>query len=364
MFFALLLGSATSIAETTKQQELKDLKNKIAKQQTLLKKQQKNQKSLAKSLRSVETDIAKSAKELYKTNQQLQSVNDEKQQLVIKEKNLNKQKLMQQAALSKQVKSAYMTGSHNVLQLILNQEKSSETQRLLGYYHFLNKARIESLAKLKLTLTQLQQVQVELIASAKKLTTLKQTQLAHEKDLSNEKALRSKALSALNKSYLKSSKDLERFQLSEIDIKQLIATTKQAKPLQLNGLTQHKRQLKRPVGGKTLHRFGSKRHGRLLWKGITISGTEGQGISAIHHGKVIYSDWIKGFGLVLVLDHGKGFMSLYGHNQALLKNTGDVVAANEKIALLGQSGGQSEPSLYFEIRYKGKAINPTQWLKK
>mgnify|MGYP000221068537 CR=1 FL=1 len=364
VLITLLLCSAMSCADTTQQQALKDVKNKITQQQALLKSQKQDQTSLNNALRRVEGKIASAAKELYKTNQQLILVAQEQQQLRSKEQNLNTQKVMQQAALSKQVKSAYMTGNHNVLQLILNQDKSSETQRLLGYYHFLNKARIESITQLKQTLTELQYVQSELKTSEQRLTALKKTQLAHEKSLGQEKNKRSKALQALNKSYLKNSEDLERYQLSEIDIKQLIRNAQQVKPIKLNGLTQHKRKLKHPVKGKIRHRFGSKRHGRLLWKGITIAGNEGQSISAIHHGKVIYSDWIKGFGLVIVIDHGKGFMSLYGHNQALLKNAGDMVTANEKIALLGQSGGQNQPGLYFEIRYKGKAINPTQWLKK
>lgn len=358
-----------SAADTTKEQELKKLKQQISNQKSLLQKQKKQQSSLSTALRAVETDIAKAAKALYKTNQQLKSLNEQQQQLVAQQEQLSKQKLSQQQALSKQIKSAYMTGNNNLLQLILNQQKSSETQRLLGYYHFLNKARIESIAKVKETLAQLTQVNLALQENKQKLTAVKQHQLAHENTLASEKLTRAKALKKLNQSYQKNSVRLEQFQLSELDIKQIIEQSKQAKlalakPITLDGLTKLKRKLPRPTSGKVLHRFGTKRHGRLLWKGITIAGQEGQGINAIHDGKVIFSDWIKGFGLVLVLDHGKGYMSLYGHNQALLKNAGDSVSANERIALLGQSGGQNQSSLYFEIRYKGTAINPSQWLKK
>jgi len=352
-----------SVAETQKQQQLKAIKDKITKQQALLKQQKQRQQSQANALRKVETDIAASAKALYLTNQKLKMVSDKQRQLTSQDNRLTKQKTSQQATLSKQIKSAYMTGNHNLLQLILNQQQSSETQRLLGYYHYLNKARIESIAQVKQTIEQLQQVKQQLSDNKERLTGLKKGQVTHEKALASEQLNRSQALKTLTKSYLKNSAQLEEFQLSEFDIKNIIEQAKQVKPLALNGLAKFKRKLPRPAMGKTLHRFGSKRHGRLLWKGITIAGTEGQAITTIHHGKVIYSDWIKGFGLVLVIDHGKGFMSLYGHNQALLKNAGDMVSANEKIALLGQSGGQSQPSLYFEIRHKGEAINPNQWLK-
>jgi len=351
-----------SAADT--QEQLDALEKKITQQQAILEQQRKVQSTLSTALRRVETAIAKSAKALYLTSQQLDTVNYEQQQLLIQDKLLTEQKIIQQAALSKQLKSAYMTGNSNVLQMILNQQQSSETQRLLGYYHYLNQARIDSIAQVKQTLEKLQRIKIELAENKQRLTQLKQSQQTHKQTLASEKLTRSDALHALTTSYLKNSAELEQFQLSEFDIKQILAASEKIEPLQLTGLTSYKRKLPRPAVGKILHSFGSKRHGRLLWKGVTIGGIEGQGVTAIHHGKVIYSDWIKGFGLVLIIDHGKGFMSLYGHNQALLKNAGDMVNAKEKIALLGQSGGQSRPSLYFEIRHKGKAINPSRWLKK
>ena len=109
--------------------------------------------------------------------------------------------------------------------------------------------------------------------------------------------------------------------------------------------------------------FGRIRQGQIKWKGIIIKGQLGSPIIAVHQGKVLYADWLRGFGLVTVVDHGDGYMSLYGHNQALLKQAGDNVDAGETIALLGQSGGQNYPNLYFEIRHKGQPVNPSSWLK-
>jgi len=349
-------------ADTT--QQLKEIKQKIIKQQAILKLQKNSQSVLTAALQKVEKAIAASAKSLYQTNQELASVINEQQELLRQSASLHKQKSLQQAALSKQIKSAYMTGNNNVLQMILNQQQSSETQRLLGYYHYLNKARIDSIAQVKQTLEKIAKVTVELAANRLRLLELKESQETHELTLAKERSTRDSALSALNASYHQNSADLEKYQLSEIDIQQILKQTQEISPISLNGLAKFKRKLPRPAVGKTLHSFGSKRHGRLLWKGITIAGIEGQGVTAIHQGKVIYSDWIKGFGLVLVIDHGEGYMSLYGHNQALLKNLGDQVVDQEKIALLGQSGGQSQPSLYFEIRHRGKAINPKHWLKR
>ena len=130
----------------------------------------------------------------------------------------------------------------------------------------------------------------------------------------------------------------------------------------LEGLKSIKGRLIWPTKGKTLRSYGSRYNGQRS-SGILISGKEGNEINAIHHGRVVYADWLRGFGLLLIIDHGKGYMSLYGYNQALYKEVGDWVEADEAIATLGQSGGQNQPALYFELRHQGKPINPKRWFR-
>ncbi|WP_237332967.1 peptidoglycan DD-metalloendopeptidase family protein [Zobellella iuensis] len=117
-----------------------------------------------------------------------------------------------------------------------------------------------------------------------------------------------------------------------------------------------------PLNGQLIHRFGARRTGELSWKGLLIGGRPGQEVKAVANGQVVYADWLNGFGMVMVIDHGKGYLSLYGHNQSLLKGPGDKVSAGQAVALSGESGGQSQPGLYFEIRYQGQAIDPQPWL--
>lgn len=118
-----------------------------------------------------------------------------------------------------------------------------------------------------------------------------------------------------------------------------------------------------PLKGQLVHRFGGARTSQLAWKGVLIGAPIGREVTSIASGQVVYADWLSGFGMVMVIDHGKGYMSLYGHNQSLLRNPGDKVAAGQPIALSGESGGQEQSGLYFEIRYQGTAINPLPWLK-
>ncbi|MGO4998765.1 peptidoglycan DD-metalloendopeptidase family protein [Oceanisphaera sp. W20_SRM_FM3] len=118
-----------------------------------------------------------------------------------------------------------------------------------------------------------------------------------------------------------------------------------------------------PLRGQLVHRFGGARTSQLAWKGVLIGAPIGREVTSIASGQVVYADWLSGFGMVMVIDHGKGYMSLYGHNQSLLRSPGDKVSAGQPIALSGESGGQEQSGLYFEIRYQGTAVNPLPWLK-
>ncbi|CAK8738051.1 Murein hydrolase activator EnvC [Sodalis praecaptivus] len=128
------------------------------------------------------------------------------------------------------------------------------------------------------------------------------------------------------------------------------------------GLGRPARQDLWPVRGRTLHSFGEPQQGELRYKGLVITAPEGSEVKAIAAGRVLMVDWLQGYGLMVVIEHGKGDMSLYGYNQSALVNVGDQVKAGQPIALVGASGGQGTPSLYFEIRRQGQAVNPIPWL--
>lgn len=117
-----------------------------------------------------------------------------------------------------------------------------------------------------------------------------------------------------------------------------------------------------PVRGPLLHRFGDSISGELRWKGMVIGAPEGTQVKAVADGRVLLADWLQGYGLVVVVEHGKGDMSLYGYNQSALVNVGDQVKAGQPVALVGNSGGQERPGLYFEIRRQGRTVNPQPWL--
>ena len=134
--------------------------------------------------------------------------------------------------------------------------------------------------------------------------------------------------------------------------------------IELIGLNKSKGKLPWPSKGKLEHTFGQRKHGGIDWKGVLIGAKEGTNVNSIQNGQVVFADWLKGFGWVIVVDHGEGFMSLYGHAQTLLRDVGDMVREGETLALVGQSGGQASSGLYFEIRHKGRAVNPVKWCRR
>ena len=197
------------------------------------------------------------------------------------------------------------------------------------------------------------------------LETLKASQQQQQQYLNKNKDKRSKTLASLSQKLLTSKQQLAKLKAEEANLTAALKklTVLIRAEVDLAGLSKLKRQLSWPVKGRISHSFGSRKQGYLKWKGVLLSAPIGRQVQTIHSGTILFSDWLKGYGLLTVIDHGNGYMSLYAHNQTLLKAVGDRVETGEPIALVGQSGGQDQAGLYFEIRHQGKAVNPKLWCK-
>jgi septal ring factor EnvC (AmiA/AmiB activator) len=286
-------------------------------------------------------------------------------QLATQKQQLTQEKKRQEKLLAQQLRSAYTSGQHDYLKLLLNQDQSEKIQRTISYYQYVNKARISEIDKFQATLTQLLQVSSQHQQEIGRLNTLKIEQITQDKQLKKIKLTRNKTLIKLSKKLLSSQQQLVKLKAEENNLNQ--ALQKLAVLIQteidLTGLSKLKQKLSWPVKGQMHHRFGSNKQGYLKWKGVLLGAPVGEQVQTIHNGTVLFSDWLKGYGLLTVVDHGNGYMSLYAHNQTLLKSVGERVETGEPIALVGQSGGQERPGLYFEIRHQGKVVNPKLWCK-
>jgi septal ring factor EnvC (AmiA/AmiB activator) len=346
--------------------DLEAIQQQIKTKTKQIRQQQAEAKKLETTLRKAELEIAKTATALNSTERQLANNTQQQQRLKQQQQALQKKLKLQQKALAKQLRSAFMTGNYDYAKMLLNQQDAAKFERTISYYQYLNKARKSQIDEFRVLVKELQQVNQDLGDKQLQLEQLQGTQQSQKNTLSKQQTSRKVTLSAIQTAIQSDAAKVEQLQVNEQNLLRAVQEAQrlaELKPTTLEGLLGYKGKLLIPTKGKVRRLFGDRRQGQVRWKGILIDSKAGRSVVAIHHAKVLYADWLRGFGLVTVLDHGDGYMSLYGHNQALLRQAGDTVSAGEAIALVGQSGGQSVPSLYFEIRHKGKPVNPTKWLQ-
>ncbi|GAB1147967.1 MULTISPECIES: murein hydrolase activator EnvC family protein [Shewanella] len=349
-----------------RQSELKALQSQITAQQNALRDTGKQREKLLQLLKKDEQAIADAARKVNQTENALSDAEKRLSELKQRAAQLDKLKESQQQTLAKQLTSAYLAGNHDYSKMLLNQQDPATIERMLAYYDFLNKARMQAIEQLKQTRQELSAVQQSEQQERNRLNKLVLDQKAQSKRLNQEQDQRQRTLKELQRTISSKASELEQLQIEEASLKRVVeqALAAMRDSPSMDGLAKSRGSLNWPTKGRIKNSFGSQRSGNVRWKGVMLSAPEGQSISAVAAGKVIYADWLRGFGMVLVVDHGKGFMSLYGHAQALLKDAGDTVKAGEAVALVGRSGGQTEPGLYFEIRHKGQAVDPANYCRR
>lgn len=345
--------------------KLEDIQLAIAEQESNIFDTNKQRSAIEQKLKADDLAIANVTKRINNIERDLIVTQAEILSLQAEKDRLTQAKNRQEQLLAKQLRSAYTAGQHDYLKLLLNQDKTDKIQRTLSYYQYLNQARIKEITDFNQTIAQLLEVSTQHQTKIETLDTLKNQQILESKSLNANKKQRSKTLNTLSKQLLSSQQLLDKLKAEENNLNQALnklAAIIKAE-IDLTGLSKLKNRLSWPVKGKLSHSFGSKKQGYLTWKGVLISAPISRQVNTIHNGTVLFSDWLKGYGLLTVIDHGSGYMSLYAHNQTLLKSIGDRVETGEPIALVGQSGGQTSPGLYFEIRHQGKALNPNLWCR-
>ncbi|OUS23475.1 peptidase M23 [Thalassotalea sp. 42_200_T64] len=355
--------SAAQSNDTKK--DLTDIKQKIEQQKTQIELSNKQQQRIEQQLKSDDLAIAASAAKMNATSKQQALTQDKINKLKQQQQVLLKNKQQQESVLAEQIRSAYSAGHHDYLKLLLNQQDPSKVERTLTYYQYLNDARMSSIENFEQVITELAKIEQQQLEQAEQLQQLVQQQLAQKQAIETRQDQRQATLKALNSQILSSKQRLNKLESEEKSLIQTLARiqAKLQREKELKGLSKLKKKLKWPVKGRIAHNFGTKKQGYLRWKGVLLNASVGNNVNTIHNGTVLFADWLKGYGLVIVIDHGDGYMSLYGHNQTLLKSVGDRVEIGEPIALVGQSGGQSRSGLYFEIRHQGKPVNPKLWCR-
>ncbi|SEG49546.1 murein hydrolase activator EnvC family protein [Vibrio hangzhouensis] len=343
------------------QNELSGVKSEINRQKKELSAQQKELDKLQKALREQEVGISNIEKEIKATSTQLTQANrnlDEFQKQIAA---LTEQKQTQQSILAELVQTYYVTKQNNSGSSILS--TNPDEDRISQYYQHLAKARAETLELLAQTELELAENERALELERNQIAQLLEKQQQKRNALAKNQSSRKSTVSKIRKSISSDKTYLAELQRNETRLKAEIAKAAKRNQVPMDGLARQKGKLPWPVKGSILHSFGTKQTGQVNWKGMVIQAKYGESIKSVYSGTVVFADYLRGYGLVVLLDHGKGDMTLYGYNQTLLKKEGDKVAAGETIALAGDTGGQASSSLYFEIRRNSKVQNPKSWLR-
>jgi septal ring factor EnvC (AmiA/AmiB activator) len=363
-----LLLSGVAHADANQEAELKKLQENIAKLQKELKDVQGTRSELQQELQKSESEMGDLIKKIDTIQRELKEQDGQLNELNKERKQLQEARRQQQGQVAEQVQVAYRMGQQSQLKLLLNQESPERLTRMLAYHQRIFATHSDKLAAYLHTLNQLDTLEPQIVDKRNALETNKQ-QLDREREkLKQQQSQRQQVLAKINNTL--KDKDGELRQLEE-DRKRLqvllqeVARTIGTVPMPGKGdsFSSRKGRMPWPAAGKLASRFGSARiGGQTQWNGVLISANAGQTVVAVHRGRVVFADYFRGHGLLLIIDHGQGYLSLYAHNQSLLRATGDWVEAGDSIASVGNSGGQERTGLYFEIRHQGKPTDPGVWL--
>ena len=352
------------------EQRLKKLRVRIETLQEKLNETRGRRDDVREEVRGLERRIGAQMNNLRKTDTQLRA--NEKKLADLNARAGREQSNLgaQQQQLARQIYSAYLMGRQEYPKMLLNQENPARVSRVVTYYQYLNQARTERISQIQTSLSRLDTLEQQIREQRHDLEDLRTNQREQKIALETSRARRSELLVSLNREVRDQSKQIERLRADEKRLEQLIEELKTVLPEAPpppganTPFSRLRGRLPLPTRGGILARYGAqKKVGNLKWRGLLIGGREGQNVISVFRGRVVFADWLRGFGLLLILDHGDGYMTLYGHNQSLHKGVGDWVEGGEVIASLGTTGDMAQPGLYFEIRQNGEPRDPLIWCK-
>ncbi|MES2636349.1 MAG: peptidoglycan DD-metalloendopeptidase family protein [Pseudomonadota bacterium] len=381
-------------------EDLGDLQKKIHALKKELDSKQAAHKDAADALKDSEIAISQANKKIFEINQQQKK--NSKSLVVLKKQslNLNEKLNAQQEQLNILVKQQYVHGNQSYTKLLLQNKNPSQISRDIAYYSYIAKAHARLINEMQGSLAKVKALNNETAATLQAVADLKAKQLAERQTLEEQKKQKSKVVKSLSNQIVAQRNQITKLKRDERNLSQLVerlakiiakapkkvvkrkTVAKKANAPKTKSTSQTvlkneqiptnayagssfsalKGKLNLPVKGDVTNRFGSSRSDTgVSWKGLFIKATEGSDVKSVASGRVVFADWLRGFGNLIIIDHGAGYMSLYGNNQAVLKQVSDEVNAGDNIAVVGNSGGNESNGLYYELRRLSKPFDPLSW---
>lgn len=369
-FIALLCSAASAQPDGNQaQEELQAVNSAIADIESWLDEANQRQSDARSRLREAELAVSELQQSIDSVAADVEASEAELAELNSQQDFLGQQRQEQEQLLAEILRAAYITGEHNTLKLLLSGEDPTESARLLHYSSVLSQYQLQRIDEFRQTLADLKTVQEQLDSELENLQYQQQRLQEQSRQLNLARDARAEALASLNADITNRNQELEQLQIDQAELQALIEEIARA----MEGIrsfddvppfADSRGRLSSPIAGPWLSRFGSRYGGgSLVRQGIVIGASEGSPVRAIHPGRVVFADWLRGAGLLVIIDHGDGFMSLYGRNEALSAQAGDWVDSGDILATSGRGGDGNTPGLYFEIRRNGQALDPADWIQ-
>ncbi len=378
----VIVSSGQPVAAQSEQtQELEELRGRIEALQKELEKSETSKSEAADALRESERAISKANRRLFELASERKNINSKISQLEEEYDALKERIATERQSLARLIHRQYLAGEPESLRLLLNRQDANETARQLHYFGYVSRARADLIANLRANLSELDDLTQQVRAQSERLAKLEREETKQKKSLEKQKRARQRVLSKASDEIAQQRNEISKLKRDELRLAELIKKLaaeaerrRQAARLKNQSLPDAsqgnsafgklKGRLRLPVIGELTNRFGQPRKDSgLSWKGLFIAANSGETVKAIASGEVVYADWLRGFGNLMILDHGAGFMSLYGNNEALLRQVGERLVAGDTIASVGNSGGNAESGLYFELRRNGRPFDPLPWVR-
>ncbi|HUQ11605.1 MAG TPA: peptidoglycan DD-metalloendopeptidase family protein [Steroidobacteraceae bacterium] len=370
-----LLGlPGTSIAQEASpakaEAELKAVRAQIDKVKAEMERDAGRRDKLAREIEASEKSVSSARGELDKLRRERAEHTARRAELAALRRTEEAALARDRDALAGQIRAAHMIGQDEPLKLLLNQRDPAQAGRVMTYYQYFGRARASQIAAINGHISELDTLDTELASEEQRLTALEEEQKGEVAKLQSARDRRGRALASLETESKNRARELQRLKDQQGGLEKLVRELRRALERIEKFPTDSKDAFARlrgklawPVSGKLLASYGQVRAGGMKWDGMLVGGSQGTAVRAVYHGRIVYADWLSGLGLLTIIDHGDGYLSLYGHNDRLYKEVGEKVTAGDVIATVGDSGGRQTPALYFEIRKAGRPVDPRPWFR-
>jgi len=377
LFSVLLVPSQVFADQDEERARLEKIRKSIAELKKELESTRSSREKLLKSLEKSEKDIGDLSKKAKKIKGELNQTQGKLNNLRKERTNLGEQKKSQQKHVASYINSAYRVGNQGGLRMLLNQKDPAAVSRNMKYFDFLAAARAQKIESFVSTIARLDKIEPEIEYQSGQLKKQHRSLEDQKKSMRNAQAKRKSTLNGLNSDLSNKGKELNNLEKDRGRLQKLLTKVKQIAKVEkwtdvvepgepsTKPFAKSKGLLPWPTTGRVVKHYGANRvANKLRWEGMLIKSPSGSPVKAVHRGRVVFSDYLRGHGLLIIVDHGGGYMTLYAHNQTLYKELGEWVDAGDTISAVGNSGGRQESGLYFELRVGGKPTNPRAWFRK